>query len=173
AARGRFPLFGPGEGRRHMVYVGDLAEALLRACTYRDAANEEMIIAGPEAARLREILQTLADLLERQSTGPRLPLLPMVVLAGLTEDICRVLKIRAPLHRRRMDFYVSDAEFDCSRALEVLGWRPQVTLREGLRETLAAEPATANLFQVAMHGSLWFTKVVAASEALRAAQSWY
>jgi nucleoside-diphosphate-sugar epimerase len=171
AARGRFPLFGRGEGRRHMVYVGDLAEALLRACTYRKAANEEMIIAGPEAARLREILELLADLLDRPSTGPRLPLMPMVILAGVVEDACRILKVRAPLHRRRMDFYVSDAEFDCSHALEVLGWRPQVSLREGLRETLAAEPATAGLFEAAMQGSLWFTKMVAAGEAFRAAQA--
>lgn len=139
AARGRFPLFGPGNGRRHMVYVGDLAEALLRACTYPQAANHEMIIAGPEAPRLREILQTLSEVLDRRTTGPRLPLMPMVLLAGAIEDVCRVLKVKAPLHRRRMDFYLSDAEFDCRRALEVLGWEPRVSLREGLRQTLAAE----------------------------------
>ncbi len=28
--KGRFPLFGPGEGRRHMIYVTDLVDAFLR-----------------------------------------------------------------------------------------------------------------------------------------------
>lgn len=168
ATRGRFPLFGAGEGRRHMVYVGDLAEAFLRACTYRKAANQEMIIAGPEAAPLRQILQTLAELSNRRTTGPRLPLKPMLLLAAVTEDVCRLLKIKAPLHRRRMDFYISDAEFDCRRALEVLGWRPGVSLREGLQRTLTAEQATAPGFSTAVHGSLWFAKAAAAAEVLRA-----
>ena len=35
ASRGRFPLFGPGKGRRHMVYVGDVVDAALRACVCR------------------------------------------------------------------------------------------------------------------------------------------
>ncbi len=142
AVRGRFPLFGSGEGRRHMIYVEDLAEALLRACTYRNAANHEMIIAGPEATRLRDILQTLAEVSDRRSCGPQLPLKPMILLAGVVEDVCRLLKVRAPLHRRRMDFYVSDVEFDCRRAFEVLGWQPQVSLRDGIRRTLEARPET-------------------------------
>ncbi len=39
-AKGRFPLFGPGEGRRHMIYVTDLADAFLRACTAPSAVNQ-------------------------------------------------------------------------------------------------------------------------------------
>lgn len=172
ATRGRFPLFGAGKGRRHMVYVGDLAEAFLRACTCRAAANEEMIIAGPEAAPLRQILQILAELSNRRATGPRLPLKPMLLIAGVTEDVCRLLNVKAPLHRRRMDFYISDAEFNCRRALEVLGWRPRVSLREGLRETLTAEQATATRLSTAMHGSLWFAKAAAATELLRIAYAY-
>lgn len=154
ASRGRFPLFGSGQGRRHMVYVGDVAEALLRACAYANAANQEMIIAGPDAAPLSEILQTIAELSNRRTSGPRLPLAPMVLLAGVVEDVCRLLKVRAPLHRRRMDFYVSDAAFDCRRALEVLGWRPEVSLREGVRLTLRAERTTAGSAPAAVHESV-------------------
>lgn len=172
ASRGRFPLFGTGEGRRHMIYVGDLAEALLRACTHPRAASHEMIVAGPEASRLHEILKTLAELSNRRSSGPRLPLKPMVLLAGVTEDVCRLLKIKAPLHRRRMDFYLSDTEFDCGRALEVLGWRPEVSLREGLQQTLEAERAATGGIPAAVHRSFWI-KLVAASQLLEAAQSGY
>lgn len=139
AVRGRFPLFGAGDGRRHMVYVGDLADAFLRACTRRDAANQELIVAGPEAVPLRELLQTLAHLANRTSCGPKLPLKPMLALAGVIEDCCKALKINPPLHRRRMDFYLSDAAFDTRRARAVLGWEPKVTLRDGLAATLRAD----------------------------------
>jgi nucleoside-diphosphate-sugar epimerase len=139
AVRGRFPLFGDGDGRRHMVYVADLADAFLRACTQPRAANHELIVAGPEAVPLRELLQTLAHLANRPSTGPKLPLKPMLVAAGVVEDLCRAVNVPAPLHRRRMDFYLSDTAFDCQRARSVLGWEPKVSLRDGLEATLRAE----------------------------------
>jgi nucleoside-diphosphate-sugar epimerase len=136
AARGRFPLFGRGEGRRHMVYVSDLADAFLRACTRPAAANQEMIVAGPEAVPLRELLQTLASVANRRSSGPRLPLRPMLALAAVTEDICGLFGVKPPLYRRRMDFYTNDAAFDSTRARKVLGWEPKVSLRDGLALTM-------------------------------------
>jgi dihydroflavonol-4-reductase len=136
ASRGRFPLFGPGSGRRHMVYVSDVVDAALRACVVPAAAGEEMIVAGPRAAPLAEILDVLARAAGRAKAGPRLPLAPMMALAAVTEDACSLFGIRPPIYRRRMDFYLNDAAFDCSRALRVLGWRPQVDLEEGFRRTL-------------------------------------
>jgi dihydroflavonol-4-reductase len=119
-----------------MVYVSDLADAFLRACTLPSAANQEMIVAGPEAVPLRELLQTLASLSNRNSSGPRLPLKPMLVLAAVTEDVCNLLKINPPLYRRRMDFYTNDAAFDSSRARRVLDWEPKTSLRDGLAQTM-------------------------------------
>jgi nucleoside-diphosphate-sugar epimerase len=168
AARGRFPLFGKGDGRRHMVYVADLTEAFLLACTRPQAANNEMIVAGPEAVRLRELLQTLAQIANRRSAGPRLPLKPMLALAAVTEDVCRWLRINPPLHRRRMDFYMNDAEFDCAHARRVLGWEPRVPLRDGLAATLRAERhATAD--PALAHGSVWLAEMAALGEALDSA----
>lgn len=136
ASRGRFPLFGSGRGRRHMVYVGDVAEAVLRACLLPAAKNQEMIVAGPRAAPLREILDVLARALDRPSCGPRLPLGPMLALAAVTEDVCGRLGVKPPIYRRRMDFYLNDAAFDCSRARRVLEWTPTVDLMEGFHRTL-------------------------------------
>jgi nucleoside-diphosphate-sugar epimerase len=135
-AKGRFPLFGRGQGRRHMVYVTDLARAFLRACTVQGAANQEFIIAGPEAVTLHEMLRTLAKVANRRSFGPRLPLKPMLWLAGVTEDVCGKLKIKPPIYRRRMDFYLNDAVFSSSHARNVLGWTPKVSLHEGLAATM-------------------------------------
>ena len=132
AARGRFPQFGPGEGRRHMIFVADVARAGLRACLSPAAAGQEMILAGPRAVPLREILSILARELHRSSCGPRLPLWPMQALAAMTEDTCGVLGIKPPIYRRRMDFYRNDAGFDCSHAFGVLGWKPAVDLDEDL-----------------------------------------
>ncbi|MEO7773734.1 MAG: NAD(P)-dependent oxidoreductase [Steroidobacteraceae bacterium] len=138
AAKGRFPLFGRGEGRRHMIYVTDLAEAFLLACTVPGAASGEFNIAGPRVTRLREILDSLAKVVGRKATGPRLPLAPMMYAAAITEFACGKLGVDPPIYRRRMDFYVNDAEFDCRAANHALGWQAQVELDEGLKRTYGA-----------------------------------
>ena len=136
AAKGRFPLFGNGDGRRHMVYVKDVADAALQACLRPQAAGQEMIIAGPCAAPLRDILGVLAHTVGRESSGPRFPLAPMRMLAAATEDACKLVGVNPPIYRRRMDFYVNDAAFNCSRAKSVLAWKPAVDLEEGFARTL-------------------------------------
>ena len=143
-AKGRFPLFGRGEGRRHMIYVTDLADAFLRACATPSAANQELIIAGPKAVPLREMLQTIARAANRAEFGPRLPLKPMLALAAVVEDTCKLLKINPPLYRRRMDFYLNDAAFDSTQAQAVLGWQPKVDLAEGFAATLRASRQEGN-----------------------------
>jgi nucleoside-diphosphate-sugar epimerase len=145
AAKGRFPLFGAGQGRRHMVYVTDVADAFLLACKVPQAANQEMIIAGPDAVPLRTMLEVLAGVIRRPSYGPRLPLAPMLALAAIIEDTCKLIGVSPPLYRRRMDFYRSDAAFDCTRAKQLLGWSPRVGIREGFSHTYEATRAPSTL----------------------------
>lgn len=145
AAKGRFPLFGAGKGRRHMVYVTDLADAFVKACESPAAAGGEFIIGGPRAVPLHEMLGTLAQVLGRRNCGPQLPLKPMQWLAAIVEDLSSVAGIKPPLYRRRMDFYLNDAEFSSARAEQVLGWRPATDLRTGLATTLASYRGTGQL----------------------------
>jgi nucleoside-diphosphate-sugar epimerase len=135
AAKGRFPLFGPGAGRRHMVHVSDVADAFLRACVVPQAASQELIIAGPRAVPLRQLLAELAIVVGKAKCGPRLPLYPMQLLSACVEDVAKALHVNPPLYRRRMDFYLTDTEFRTARAEIVLGWQPKMELREGLTHT--------------------------------------
>lgn len=143
--RGRFPLFGSGKGRRHMVYVEDVVSAFFRACERDQAVGEGLIIAGPEACTLRELLEEIVRATGSKRYGLRLPLAPMLSLAAVTEDLCAALKLDPPIYRRRMDFFHSDSEFDTSRARRVLEWEPRVGLREGIRRTLDDYRVTGQL----------------------------
>src|SRR5687767_6959530 len=55
--RGRFPLFGPGRGRRHMEYVDDVVSAFFKACERDPAVGAGLIVAGPRACTLRELIE--------------------------------------------------------------------------------------------------------------------
>lgn len=134
-SRGRFPLFGRGDGRRHMVYVDDVVSAFFRACERDEAVGADMIVAGPAICTLRELIQTVQRTAGVARYGRRLPLAPMLAVAGVVEDICRVLRLDPPIYRRRMDFFRTDSEFDTSRARRLLGWAPQVGLEDGVKRT--------------------------------------
>jgi dihydroflavonol-4-reductase len=135
-SRGRFPLFGSGEGRRHMVYVDDVVSAFFKACGRAQALGQGLIVAGPRSCTLRELLDEVARATGSKRYGLRLPLAPMLGLAAVVEDVCAALKVDPPIYRRRMDFFHSDSEFDTSRARRALDWEPKVDLREGIRRTL-------------------------------------
>ncbi len=135
-SRGRFPLFGSGSGRRHMVYVDDVVSAFFKACERTEALGEGLIVAGPGSCTLRELIGEVTAATGSSRYGIRLPLAPMLALAAVVEDVSAALAIDPPIYRRRMDFFHSDSEFDTSRARRVLAWEPKVDLREGIRRTL-------------------------------------
>jgi nucleoside-diphosphate-sugar epimerase len=132
---GRFPLFGDGSGRRHMVYVDDVVSAFFAACEQRSAVGEGMIVAGPRPCTLRELIEEVRRATGSPRFGRRLPLAPMLAAAALVEDVCQALKVDPPIYRRRMDFFTSDSAFDTTRARQLLGWAPKVELDEGVRRT--------------------------------------
>lgn len=132
---GSFPLFGSGDGRRHMVYVDDVVSAFFQACLLDAAVGQSMIVAGPEVCTLRALVETVRRTVGSERFGPHLPLAPMLAAAAVVEDVCKVLHLDPPIYRRRMDFFSSDSEFDTSRARRLLAWTPTVSVAEGVKRT--------------------------------------
>ena len=143
--RGRFPLFGDGSGRRHMVYVDDVVSAFFAACERQDAIGKGMIVAGPSPCTLRELIETVRQATGSRRYGVRLPLAPMLATAAVVEDLCQALRLDPPIYRRRMDFFTSDSAFDTARARQLLGWEPKVDLPEGVRQTYEAYRSAGEL----------------------------
>lgn len=135
---GRFPLFGAGAGRRHMVYVDDVVSAFFAACERTGAAGEGMIVAGPRPCTLRELIEEVRRATGSPRFGRRLPLAPMLAAAAVVEDVCQAMHVDPPIYRRRMDFFTSDSAFDTTRARRVLGWTPRVELADGVLRTYEA-----------------------------------
>ena len=136
-ANGRFPLFGNGSGRRHMIYVSDVVAAFEKSLTADGVVGDALIVAGPDVCTLSEMIDRIRIAAGRRRFGIRLPLRPMQIAAAWTEDLCAALGIAPPIYRRRMDFFTSDVAFDTTRARQALGWRPQVDLDTGIAKTLA------------------------------------
>jgi UDP-glucose 4-epimerase len=102
-----------GQQRRDFTYVDDAVQALLMAAA-RDEVNGQVFNLGGDSVIS---LKDLADLLVEVNAG-----------GGYAVKVF-------PANRKGID--IGDYYADFSRIHSVLGWKPEVPLREGLARTLA------------------------------------
>jgi len=99
---------------RDYCFVGDLAEAIAAACRVQDRELQVCNIGTMEGASVERVARLIVDAL-----GTR----------------CEIREDGARDRPGRSEIYELIA--DNRRAAEVLGWRPAVTLAEGLRRTIS------------------------------------
>jgi nucleoside-diphosphate-sugar epimerase len=123
---GRFMLPMKGRGILTLVYVDDLVDCLYRALTVPEAERGVFTAWDGEPVTARDFFDHFARMLgkERVRTAPNAILrLLMRITPGVSPDT--------------MQFLMRRAVYPNARAREVLGWRPQVPLEEGIRRTEA------------------------------------
>ncbi|MFY0633400.1 MAG: dTDP-glucose 4,6-dehydratase [Vannielia sp.] len=111
------PVYGRGENVRDWLYVEDHADALLTVIR-RGAPGRSYNIGGENEARNIDLVRMICALLDEARPAPR----PREELITFVAD--------RPGHDLRY-------AIDPSRIATELGWRPSVTLEEGLRRTVA------------------------------------
>jgi dihydroflavonol-4-reductase len=134
-ARGVFVMIGSGTPKLHMVHIDDLVDGILLCGASEAALGEVFILAGPQAPTLNEIVRYIAQALGVAEPRWRVPVWPVKAAGLLCESLCVPLRIDPPLHRRRVAFFTHHREFDCSKAVRLLGYAPQVSPAEGIART--------------------------------------
>ncbi|WP_425082473.1 dTDP-glucose 4,6-dehydratase [Ruegeria arenilitoris] len=110
------PIYGDGSNIRDWLYVEDHAEALLTVAT-KGRVGRSYAIGGNNEATNLELAQQICALLDQTRPGPR----PYADLITFVRD--------RPGHDARY-------AIDPSRIRQELGWRPSVTLEQGLSRTV-------------------------------------
>ena len=138
AARDRVLLLGNGRPHYHLVHIDDLVEAFRLAGRTPGISGEAFIVAGAEQPTLEELVRRIGRLTGHgRQTILKLPAGPILGLGDLCELVCRPLGINPPIYRRRIEFFVNNRAYDIGKAERLLGYRPQVSLEQGLAGTLA------------------------------------
>ncbi|QFS84866.1 dTDP-glucose 4,6-dehydratase 2 (plasmid) [Roseivivax sp. THAF40] len=117
ALHGRpIPIYGAGENVRDWLYVEDHADALLRVLQ-KGALGRSYNIGGENERTNLELVETICTILDRLKPADR----PYSSLITFVTD--------RPGHDLRY-------AIDPTRIREELGWRPSVTVEEGLEKTV-------------------------------------
>ncbi|HEU5228938.1 MAG TPA: SDR family NAD(P)-dependent oxidoreductase [Ktedonobacteraceae bacterium] len=132
-----FRVIDGGTARLHPVYIDDMTAAL-QLCAERPAAIGHCYnIAGERSITVRELATVIAHSLNTTLPGSSIPLW----LANLASDIFSITPglqgERAPLTRSRVAFLTQSRSYSIASASRELGYRPEVGLEEGMKQTAA------------------------------------
>jgi nucleoside-diphosphate-sugar epimerase len=133
--KGRFVMFGDGRTLRHPIYVSDAVHGL-ELCGATDGVTGHVyIIAGEEPVTIESLVRMIAKVVEVRPPTLHLPV-GLGKVAGYALQLAfKPFGRQPPFSRRSLDFFLKDNAYDIGKAERDLGFRPQVDLRTGLRET--------------------------------------
>ncbi|MDO9046106.1 MAG: SDR family oxidoreductase [Methylobacter sp.] len=108
---------------RSMIYVGNLADALITCATHANAAGQTYLVCDNENVSTPQLIKKLAFVLKRPYLVFPFPLSIMRLLARLVAKSSAVDRLTQSL------------VIDCSTLCNELDWEPPFTMQEGLLET--------------------------------------
>ncbi|KNH08819.1 UDP-glucose 4-epimerase [Candidatus Burkholderia brachyanthoides] len=130
-ARG-IPLpLGAIDAKRSMVYVDNLASALVQCATHPRAANQLFHVTDGEDPGVAELACHLGHHLHRPARLVPVPVVALKTLGRLTGKSAQIDRLTGSLR------------VDSSQIRDVLGWRPSYSLDAGLAATAAWYLASA------------------------------
>ena len=136
-SKGQFVMIGKGDVLYHMTYIDDLVDGFMLAGEKDEALGEVFTIAGPNYTTIRELVDTIADVLGKPHPGLSVPFLPVYWASVVCDGLCRAIKVNPPLYPRRVEFFELDRAFSTDKAERLLGYAPKVMLADGLARTAA------------------------------------
>jgi len=132
---GRFILIGRGKGVTHFVYISDLIQGF-KLCLKRKGDGEIFNIAGDRPVTWREFAEIVAKEYGRKPIRLSIPVWLAKLLANLMEVSAKLISVKPPLTNSRIRYLTGYWAYDISKAREKLGYKPKISLEEGVRRTL-------------------------------------
>jgi len=133
-AAGRLVVLGDGEIPLPLVYIDDVVDALLLAAKSTLRGGEVIQIVDPEPWTQNQVL---AEVCGPSARVLRVPRGAVFALGRASELALGLLGKKSPVSPYRLRSALARRRFESSRAEKLLGWRPRVGVREGIRRELA------------------------------------
>ena len=141
-AKGIAPVLGSGNARFSLLYVKDLAEAVVQwlNCNCRMIDTFELHDGHPGGYSWHDVIDTFKHLRTKSVVSIKMPMVLARLVAVLNLPVSRVLGY-APMLTPGKVRELSHSDWVCDNAAlnSATGWTPRVLLPEGLRQTLGWE----------------------------------
>ena len=135
--RRRFALVAGGRARKSLVYAGNLAAAVAHLLPLEDRWEGDTFIAmDPRPYSLKELAAAMAAALGVPPPRLSLPALPLRLVGGTLEALCRPLGVRPLLSAHTVRKLTTDLVYDGSQLVAKTGFQHPFDLAAGLARTV-------------------------------------
>ncbi|MGA2615877.1 MAG: NAD-dependent epimerase/dehydratase family protein [Spirochaetia bacterium] len=132
---GRMILFAGGTGLVMPIYLDDVVEGILAAARH-GRAGESYILTGPAVVTIHDFFGCYARMLGKERL-PSVPLWLAMTIAALSEGAAAALGRKPMFTRDEVQRIERKATWDGGKAMMELGFKPMVTVDEGMRRVEA------------------------------------
>lgn len=134
---GIFPMIGDYEKRVSLVHASDLADGIILAGEIQASTGRAYFISSEDVYPMSEVADLIAKILGKRPRKFSIPK-PIAYAAALAGEALSALTRKPPVINRDKVTDLSQSCWGCSigRAERELGYRQQVPLEDGLRETV-------------------------------------
>jgi nucleoside-diphosphate-sugar epimerase len=132
------PIIGSGNGRFSLLYVDDLAEAVVQWLDHgnRQRCTFELHDGHPDGYSWHDVIDTIARLRGRFVVRLKLPVILVKILAALNQMAAQAVGYTPMLTPGKVrELGHSNWICDNTALVDDTGWAPRILLEEGLRRT--------------------------------------
>jgi nucleoside-diphosphate-sugar epimerase len=138
ASKGWFLMVGSGRTLNHPVYVENLIDLFELAALSPVAKGRTYIAGDDEAVTLAELVRAVGRAVGTEVKIVRFPFYRAAWYGSAAiELVFKAFRVKPPVFRRRLSWFITNRRFSIDRAREELGYRPRVSLSEGLARSAA------------------------------------
>ncbi|MDQ3367547.1 MAG: NAD-dependent epimerase/dehydratase family protein [Myxococcota bacterium] len=139
SAGGRWLVLGDGKLELPLVYIDDVVDSIVAAISKRLTRGEVIQIIDPEHLTQEQVLELAGG------TRPilRVPRAIVFALGKLSELPLGALGKPSPIAVYRLKSALARLHYESDRALTLLGWKPRIGVRDGIRRVTSPAPADA------------------------------
>ncbi|MBU3607771.1 NAD-dependent epimerase/dehydratase family protein [Polynucleobacter nymphae] len=129
-----FPPIPDTGNHRSMIYIEDLLDIIVIAMKKTQMiANDIYIVTGPAAPSGRQLYDGLRSALSMSATSVQVPKISLVFFALIFDYMQIFFKKQLPFNSEVLDRLIHSAWYSSKKIENATGWRPKVTLEQGLR----------------------------------------
>jgi nucleoside-diphosphate-sugar epimerase len=134
----RVPIIGSGQNHLNIIYAADVAAGTILAANHPPALGQTYNLCSEGQITQEDLLNALTDALSLPRIVKHVPYFVAIRFAFVQELIARLLrKPKPPTITRRAIYLIGrSTQYSIAKAQAELGWRPRVSIHDGVRQTL-------------------------------------
>ena len=135
--RGKFMFIGSGKNKINMIYVENLADAVVKASYSDKTLNQIYNITNDSNMTMMDMVYLISDMWGYKRPTTHMPKPAAYMLCNTLEFFARASHAKkAPLlNKTRLKFLSLNLDFDITKIKNDLNYAPSVDMKEGLRRT--------------------------------------